>query len=210
MIDAYNAFRARNPELFGNPADAAYQIVFKPDLQRDAGAGVVYQDPYVILLRDAVRFRDGRVGGYVRLVHTAGPAGAALLGLCGGEIVLLRHFRHATRSWHWEIPRGFADAAGETGETTAAREGEEELGAAPTGLRYLGRVHTDTGITPAAVEIYLAELPELCVPEAAEGIDEVRTVTLAEFDDLVLAGEITDSFTLAAVSLARLRGELGS
>lgn len=206
-MTTYDAFRARNPELFGNLENAATEILFDRATQHRVGAGVVYEDPHLLLVKDAVRFRDGRVGGYLRLVHAAGSAGAAVLAVCGGKIVLIRHFRHATRRWHWEIPRGFAEP-GEPPSVTATRETLEELGIAPNEVRHLGDVHTDTGLTPAAVALYLTELPGLGVLEAAEGIDAVRLVTCTEYDDLVRAGELTDSFTLAAVQMARLHGFL--
>lgn len=204
-LAAYETLRADRPELFVNPPDAGTEILFDVKAQHDAG--VVYQDPFVLLVRDTVRFRDGRVGGYIRLLHTAGSAGAAILAIYQGEIVLLRHFRHATRTWHWEIPRGFAEQ-GEATFLTASRETEEELGVRPYQLRRLGRIHTDTGLSPAVVELFLADLQSLGLPEHNEGIDLVQTVSPEQFDDMTRAEEITDSFTIAAVAMARLHGLL--
>ncbi|MGP3928192.1 hypothetical protein [Streptomyces sp. 8N616] len=68
---------------------------------------MVYEDAYVMLLRDPVRFPDGRTGTYIRSVSAMQEPGCVVLPLLGGEVVLLEHFRHATRSWHWEVPRGF-------------------------------------------------------------------------------------------------------
>jgi ADP-ribose pyrophosphatase len=152
-----------------------------------------------------VRFRDGREGGYIRLIHAAGSPGAAVLPFYRGDILLLKHFRHTTRTWHWEIPRGFA-SAGETPMETASREATEELGVSPERLRRVGGIHTDTGLTPAVVELFVADVRSLGSPERTEGIDLIQAVSPARFDDMARTGEVTDSFTIAAVALARLHG----
>jgi ADP-ribose pyrophosphatase len=207
-LAVYDNLRTAHPELFVNPPDAAHEIVFEPELQRVVGAGVMYRDAYYMLLRDAVRFRDGSVCPYIRLVPTAGHGGAAVLPLLDASIVLIRHFRHATRASHWEIPRGFAQS-GEPPEETARRELSEELGVPAPKLYDLGSVHPDTGASNVCTRLYLARLTSLGQIEANEGIDEVRLVTPSEFDIMVRAGQITDSFTLAAALQARLRGLLG-
>jgi ADP-ribose pyrophosphatase len=206
-LAAYNSLTSARPELFVNPPDAAFEVVFEPDLQRAAGAGVMYRDGYYVLLRDAVRFRDGTVGAYIRLIPAAGHGGAAVLPILDGRIVLLKHQRHATRASHWEIPRGFG-RIGEAPKDTARREIAEELGISEPELLELGGVHPDTGASNVWTQLYLARLTSLGQMEVIEGIDKVRMVTPDEFDTMVRAGEITDSFTLVAVLQGRLRGLL--
>src|SRR5947209_2430030 len=72
-----------------------------------ARAGVFYEDPYILLLRDAVIFPDGNPGLYHRAIarHDE-PTGVAVLARYRGRFVLVRHFRLPTRAWHLEIPRG--------------------------------------------------------------------------------------------------------
>ncbi|MGP3954118.1 hypothetical protein [Streptomyces sp. 7N604] len=67
-----------------------------------AAGGVVYEDAHVMLLRDPVRFPfpDGRTGTCTRSVGAIQEPGCVVLPLLGREVVLLEHFRHATRSWH--------------------------------------------------------------------------------------------------------------
>lgn len=185
-----------------------YEIVFEPGLQQAAGTGLMYQDRYIVLLRDAVRFRDGTIGPYVRTFPAAAHGGAAVLPILDGKIVLLRHFRHATRAWHWEIPRGYSDGD-ETPEQTARREIKEELGVDVTELSALGTVHPDTGHGGGSAGLYLARLPHLGRIEAREGIDEIRQISPAEFDTMARAQQITDSYTLAAVLQARIHGRIG-
>jgi ADP-ribose pyrophosphatase len=207
-LAAYNEYRAEHPGLFVNPPDTAFEIVFDPQMQRAMGAGVMYRDGYYVLLRDAVRFRDGSTGPYIRLIPAAGHGGAAVLPVVDSRVVLIRHQRHATRASHWEIPRGFADI-GERPEETARREITEELQVPDPELLELGSVHPDTGASNVSTKLYLARLAGLGQIETNEGIDKVRQVTSEQLDAMVRNGEITDSFTLAAILQARLRGLLG-
>jgi ADP-ribose pyrophosphatase len=204
-LAAYNEFRATRPEFFVNPPDAAFEIVFDLPLQETAGAGLIYRDPYIVLLRDAVRFRNGFVGPYIRMIPAAGEGGAAVLPVIDGNVVLVLHERHATRQRHWEIPRGFA-APGEPPEETARRETAEEIGIPEPEIIALGSVHPDTGATNVHTRLYLARITGTGRVEAGEGIDTLKQVTPGELDAMLRAGEITDSFTLAAILQARVRG----
>lgn len=206
-LAAYGEYRDEHPELFVNPPDAAFEIVFDPDVQRSLGAGIMYQDDYYLLLRDAVRFRDGSTGPYIRLIPAAGQGGAAVLPLVDGSVVLIQHQRHATRSAHWEIPRGFG-RIGEPPEETARREIMEELDVPDPELLELGSIHPDTGASNVWTKLYLARLTGLGRIETTEGIDKARQVTPDQLATMVQTGEITDSFTLAAILQARLRGLL--
>jgi len=204
---AYNDFRKAHPEFFANLPDAAFEIVFDLALQEAAGAGLIYRDSYIILLRDAVRFRNGFVGPYIRMIPAAGHGGAAVLPIIDGKIILIRHERHATRQRHWEIPRGFA-AQGETPEETARREAMEEIDISEPEIIDIGSVYPDTGASNVHTRLYLARLTGVGRVEANEGIDALKQVTLDELDTMLRADEITDWFTLAAVLQARVRGLL--
>jgi len=76
-------------------------------------------------------------------------------------------------------------------------------------LLELGSVHPDTGASNVWTKLYLARLTGLGQIETNEGIDKTRQVTSEQLDTMVQTGEITDSFTLAAILQARLRGLLG-
>ncbi|MBU2664230.1 NUDIX hydrolase [Actinoplanes bogorensis] len=216
-LDRYDELRAERPRLFVNPADAAYEILFDRAAQlacaRDAAGaaresefadmGVVYEDRFFIALRDTVRFRDGAVRPYFRLIGAVDSPGAAVLPmLSDGRLVLVRRFRHEARDWRWEVPRGFPEP-GETGPVTAARELGEELGVNDPHLERLGVYGED--------EIYLARfdadrLPERLTDGAVEeGVDEVRVVTADELAGLIVEGRITDEFLLAAYAMLQAR-----
>jgi ADP-ribose pyrophosphatase len=221
MITGYDALRAGAPEAFGNPPGAAFEILTDPVLREQAaasvasllrrdglppesgGIGLLYRDQYIALVRDAVRFRDGSIGGYLRILP-AGPPGAAILPLIGDRVALLRHFRHATRQWHWEIPRGFG-MPGESASQTARRELAEEIGADAAELVPLGSLDADTGLSSARAELFLARSDRAPAAETLEGVDSVRLIGLPEFGRMIRDGDITDSFTIAAFARARTR-----
>lgn len=222
----YLALAGTHPAWFRNPPGGV-EILLDPAailaVEREMGAryaaqglpaswaevGVRYRDPYLMLLRDAVRFPGGDVGVHHRVLRGAGDSSgvAVLPRLPDGRVVLVRHFRHATRAWHWEVPRGGIEA-GTDPEETARTELAEEVGGIVAALTPLGAAHGSTGLLGVAVRLYLAELAALGAPALNEGITEIRPVTVAALEAMVCAGEITDAFTLAAFLNARLRGLL--
>ncbi|SIR87752.1 NUDIX hydrolase [Micromonospora avicenniae] len=223
--DDYLDLRKRLPEYFADPADAAIRIL--DDVEQVTAAeqakaaalrarglppewsrvGVVYQDEYLTLVRDPVRFPGGGLGTYIRKMPSGGADGVVLLPVLDRTIVLIEHFRHATRRWHLEAPRGFGEAGVPPAEQ-AARELQEEIGVVPARLVELGSMHPDTGTSTDEVRLYLAEITELGPPDADEGIRAVRTYPVQRVGDLIRDGVITDSFTIAAWSRATLRGLL--
>ena len=175
---------------------------------------MVYEDPYLILLRDAVRRPNGDLGTYVRTLPASGAAGAAVLPLLDNKIVLLRHFRHATRKWHLEIPRGYGEE-GVSAAEQARQELREEIEAETDNLVHLGAFHTNTGIATDQVELFLARIPALGSPQTAEGIDAIEVRTPYQVAQLIRGDEasdplttITDSFTIGAFTRAWLHGLL--
>jgi ADP-ribose pyrophosphatase len=228
----YSQIKEKWPELFVNRPDASYRILDSPELVAEAEAteeenlrgrgmpaawsltGVAYEDPYLIVLRDAVRRPDGSMGTYVRTMPASGFAGVAVLPLCRGKIVLLRHFRHATRNWHLEIPRGYGEA-GVSATDQAAQELREEIEADITSLVHLGPFHSNTGTATDQVELFLAEISTPGAPQQAEGISDIEFRTPYQVAQLIRGdagtgplAPITDSFTIGAFTRAWLRGLL--
>src|SRR5687768_4057369 len=91
--------------------------------------GVVYEDPYILILRDLVRFPSGNLGSYFRILNSAdlrGGQSTVVLPIIENKILLLKQFRHPTRKWHWEVPRGFGEP-NISPEDNAKREIREEI-----------------------------------------------------------------------------------
>lgn len=226
----YQALAATRPDLFVNGRDHPIGILTAPEeieQAREATAarlraaghpeewarpGLHYEDEYFRVLRDPVRFASGKSGMYVRIIppaDTQGSAGAAILPILGNDkVVLLNHYRHATRQWHIEIPRGFADS-GETCEAAARRELKEEIGSEDAAWTALGQMHTNTGLSSDFAHLFLAHVkawdPSKAKNEESEGLE----MPLAQFRSKIASGEITDSFTIAAWARVVASGLLG-
>jgi ADP-ribose pyrophosphatase len=217
----YNALRKQWPDLFRNPPDAAYTILFeRPEIKVAEASekrrlsskglprswrrtGVVHENQYLVLIRDPVRFPDGKLGTYIRTMPSSGSAGAAILPILDGKVVLLRNFRHATRCFHLEIPRGFGDP-GVSPSAQALQELREEIDATADTLISLGKLHSNTGMTADCVELFVAEILKFGHPQTSEGIIGIEVYNPAEVAELIRRGEITDSFTIAAFTRAWL------
>jgi len=222
-IRDYLDLRQAHPDWFANPAGGV-RIVEDPDqigqIEREfgnryrerglppewSGVGVRYQDPYLALLRDAVIFPDGSTGIHHRVVRwRPNPAGVAVLAMLEGRILLLRHFRHPTRQWHWEVPRGSIEPGRTTKEAVIA-ELREEAQAEASEVIELGMLHGASGLMAACVVLFAARLKSLGAPALGEGITDTRLATRQEFENMLRNSEITDSFSVACYLHAKLRG----
>ncbi|MFE9388731.1 NUDIX hydrolase [Streptomyces sp. NPDC006784] len=205
-MDGYRRLRQEQPDLFRNEeGPGAIDIVDPRQAPEDLGTlGLVYQDPYIRLLRDPVRFPDGRLGTYLRILSTANSPGAAILPVLDDRVLLMENYRHAIRGWTLEIPRGFG-AEGLTAKGNALKELDEELSAQVESITPIGVVHPDTGLHSQPVHLFFASLTATGPLETAAGIRSLVTFTPEELDRKIVDGTITDGFTLAALTQARLR-----
>lgn len=121
--------------------------------------GIVGEDNYWIWLRDGVIFPSGVYGTYDRLLWKNALQGAegvgVLLILKNKKILINLAYRHATRSWELELPRGQRSPQ-EKIEEAAKREMMEETGCTIERLTYLGEVAPDAGTIAVKLPIYLA------------------------------------------------------
>jgi len=136
-------------------------------------------------INEACKFPDGHTGVFGRIVlaKTLGnTSGVAVMPMTQeGKIILICTFRHATRSWEIELPRGLVDAS-EGIETAAKREAMEETGMIVDDLIYLGEMPPDSGLTSTIVPIFLAKVIDQQKPqqESTEAIEVVLALTVDE------------------------------
>ncbi len=217
----------QHPELFDND-QAAFQIITDPveirsweesNEQRSraenrdaqwAKIGILISDPYILVLRDLVKAPDGRKFGYIRIINQAslenGEA-VAVLPVMAKQVLLLHLYRHATRQWNYEIPRGYG-TPGLPAADNARKELLEEVEGSVTRIIDLGIMHVNTGLEEIAAHLFYADLEKTGNPQQAEGIDRLHWVNFDDFEIMIRDGEITDSFTIAAYSRAKLKGFL--
>ena len=160
-MDYYRKLMIERPELFCNEVGNAGIYIYTEEdkikeikKQYHAEIGILYQDSYIMLLRDAVRHPNGENGTYIRIVYKSKGFGVVMLPLLKKEksekIFLLKHFRHANRKEYLELPRGFA----EDGVNNVQKELLEEIGYGVESLQYLGKVAPDTGMIAGEALVY--------------------------------------------------------
>ena len=228
MIRDYMEFAKAYPELFNNE-----QAMIKLDLDVKAistwhekridelseknqplewaDIGIILNDRYILVLRDFVEFPDGSKGSYFRILNQAdlhGGQGVVVLPAMNNKYLLLHQYRHPTRSWSYEIPRGFG-VPGVPAEQQAKNEVDEETQGEIAELIDLGIYHSNTGLEGNKVKLFFANLKSIGKPAEAEGIESYRWVSLDELEKMIVTAEITDGFTIAAYTRAKLRGLLG-
>lgn len=148
---------------------------------------------------DSVRLPNGREME-LELVHHRGAA-AVVPVLEDGTVLLVRQYRYATGGWLLEIPAGKLDG-GESPETCAAREAEEEVGYRPGKLEPLGWIWTTPGFADEKIWLYLAT----DLQPATQGLEDdevlsIEKMPLAEAVEKAFRGEIHDS--KSAIALMR-------
>nr|WP_306228881.1 NUDIX hydrolase [Aurantimonas sp. CSK15Z-1] len=168
----------------------------------DTRPGLLAQDPYMTLVRDAVRFPDGSLGLYNRIMETS-PV--AVLPVLDGKPVLIRVFRHGLRDWSLEFPRGAVDP-GESVEAGARREVGEEIGANVLELIPLGDFTPGGSSLSIRARLFLAKVDGLGATDVLEAIEDVRPYAVTEVEEKIASGVIIDGFTMALFLRARLKG----
>jgi ADP-ribose pyrophosphatase len=148
---------------------------------------------------DQVRLPGG-AEAELELVHHRGAA-AVVPVLDDGTVLLVRQYRYATGGWLLEIPAGKLDH-GESPETCAGREAQEEVGYRPSKLEPLGWIWSSPGFADEKIWLFLAT----GLQEAKQELepDEVLHVERMPFETAVekaARGEIHDA--KSAVALLR-------
>lgn len=216
----YRLLMQRQPEWFRNhPRGGITILTSDADIDRacrdaerhrlahglsvtDLRAGLLAQDAYMTVVRDAVRFPDGSLGLYNRIIETA-PV--AVLPLLDGRPVMMKVFRHGLRDWSLEFPRGGCDR-GETPETGVARELNEEIGAQIETLMPLGEFTPGGSSLSIRAYLFAAEIDAIGRRDLREGVEDVRAMDVACVERKIVSGEIIDGFSIALFARARLGG----
>lgn len=188
--------------------------------------GIVAEDRFWIWVRDAIILPSGKYSTYNRFFPKKGldgPAGVVILAVTPHQEILVNLiYRHATRSWEIELPRGGRNL-GETAEVAARREVKEETGYKVIEILPLGTVATDSGILSNCLRVFFAQIDKLEEVERDEEEAILSVVTLPKnkvieiFCDgqmeFVVNGQrvivsCRDSFFAYAILLAEKKGLL--
>jgi ADP-ribose pyrophosphatase len=221
-LDRYFTFLKRNPELACNK-DAAFRLVLDrsriESFQHESGAqiGILAEDKYAAFVHDLVENEHGELFVYLRIIvkkHLSGSFGTVILPVErhveGDIVILIRTYRHSLRAWSLELPRGFGEPQLSSPDN-ARKELLEETGLDATSLELLGTVEPDSGLFRNPAQIFLAEVNSHVIISSSERTEAVRDIVRLNLDELshaVVHGSIKDSYSLAALTLARAKGVL--
>lgn len=173
-----------------------------------AKIGIILDSPYHIIVRDLVQFPGGYVSGYERSIPAAslrGGKGVVVLPVYEGRVMLLHQYRHATRQWHYEVPRGYGEPNIPAIEN-AHKEVEEETDGKASELVSLGDFHHNTGFESTSVSLFYAKLESVGAAYENQGIESFVWLTAKELEEWIANEKITDGFTIAAYTKAKLKG----
>lgn len=127
-----------------------------------------------------------------------------------GRTVMVRQYRHPVGRHLWEVPAGLLDTTTETALEAAERELLEEAGLRARRWDTLVDILTSPGMADETVRVLLArELEDVPAGERPQAVHEeadmlVQRVPLDEVVSQVLAGEIENGITAAAVLAAHV------
>lgn len=188
IIEPQGDFKKGEIEIVTDPEKMA---AIEKKMSRDVG--LVYQDKYWLWINDACVFPSGFEGVYGRILWVKSlesvPGVAVMPILPDGRVVLNCNFRHSTRSWEIELPRGGVNK-GETVEAAAKRECVEETGMVVDSLTLLGEIPPDTGLTNTLVPVFAAKVIGEQKPEQeeTEAIEEILALTIEEIQQAFVKG----------------------
>lgn len=198
VIDKHSVFLGPSGNWREGEIEILHEMdqIIEAEMKTGRKVGIVAQDCYWMWLNDAVRFPSGSYGVYGRFMWMQAlegiPGVAVMCRLPDGKIVLNCNYRHATRAWELELPRGCA-SSGELAEDTAKREVLEETGMVVDQVISLGEIACDTGVTNTVVPIFLAKVvgKEEAVPEDSEAIAGIVAFDLKELFEGIKKGELS-------------------
>ena len=138
------------------------------------------------------------------------PGGAATVAVdAGGNVCLLRQFRHAAGGWLWELPAGCLDP-GEGPQAAARRELIEEAGVVAQRWLRLGEMLASPGVFTEVVHLFLAtDLADATSSPAADEVIELHWVPLARALAMARDGDIVDAKTVIGLLRAEPRLRAG-
>ena len=118
------------------------------------------------------------------------------------RLVFVWNYRHPIQGWELELPAGLIDD-GESAQTGARRELEEETGYTARLWKNLGWVHTTPGISAQRAHIFLARgLKKGKIHREPYEYMQVKIVRISEAYTLLHSGGIIHSSTVSALALA--------
>ncbi len=120
-------------------------------------------------------------------------------------IALVRQYRHAAEKYLLEVPAGSLDA-GESAETGAQRELEEEIGVTAEKIEKLAEFYVSPGFLTEKMYVFLAtDLTATKQNLDEDEILEIEKITFEQAFEKIKNGEIEDAKTIIGLIFAGAR-----
>ena len=165
----------------------------------------VYENRWMKVHEDAVRFRDGGEGIYG--IVDKGDFALIVPQHDDGRFQLVQQFRYPVGARYWEFPQGsWETKPGTDPETVALGELREETGYQATSLTKLGHLFEAYGFCNQGFHAFLATgLVAVQTERDAEEQDmQTAAFSRAEVNDMIRTGQIKDAPTIASLGLLAL------
>lgn len=165
----------------------------------------IYTGKVLNLDIDRVRFPDGSVGELEMIRHSGASAVVPFLDSAAGDdpqLLLIKQYRYAANGFLYEIPAGRLDP-GETPESCARRELQEETGCSAKRMEFLYTMYTTPGFTDERIHLFMAT--EMMQGETGHESDEfltLETVPLSRALEMIRDGVIQDAKTALGILYA--------
>lgn len=164
-----------------------------------------YENAWMTVYEDDVRFANGSQGIYG--VVEKPDFSVVVPQHEDGRLQMVELYRYAVSERFWEFPQGAWEGGSDVDpEALAAREMEEETGYRAAKLTRLGTFQEAYGFAKQGCHAFLATgLTEGTLNrDAGEAGMETAAFTRAEIADMIRAGRVVDTVTLAALALLDL------
>src|SRR5580692_5402139 len=160
----------------------------------------VYRNPWMRLREDEILRSNGEKGIYGVVEK---DEAAIILPIDNGRVWLVEQYRYTIQERALELPQGGWEMEVENPEELARGELKEELGLVAGEMTYLGALWIAYGFTRQKQHIFLATglTPTEKDPDAEEHDLIVHSVTVEEFEEMMLNGTIRDNCTVSAWGL---------
>ncbi len=158
--------------------------------------------------RDRVDLGTGEVVTRDYIDHPGAVLILALREIDGVDhLAMIRQYRHACRSYLWELPAGLLDIHGEAPRDAAARELREEVDLIASRWDVLIDAYASAGAFPEAYRVFLARDVALAPGEPHQRTGEeadltVRWVSLDDAYAAALAGQLHNPGALLGIMAA--------
>lgn len=167
---------------------------------------VVYENKWMTVKEDTIQRASGTKGIF-GIVEK--PDFAVILPVQAGHVYLVQQYRYPVAQRFWELPQGSWEANPSADHALlAAGELREETGLIAAKMDYLGHHYLAYGYSNQGYHMYMASDLE-ATETALDAEDEdliSRRFSLAEFEKMILEGEIKDATSINTYGFAKLKG----